>query len=104
MIRMALYIVRAKPKHELKELRQELDAGAISKLRPFGEALHYGLDNARVDGDRAVWVEEDYCSPPLAMERASVLDRYFDDITVESVGSEQEGWDRIEDKPRLWKD
>ena len=47
-------------------------------------------------------MEEDYCSPPLAMERASVLDRYFDDITVESVGSEEEGWNRMEGKPRLW--
>jgi hypothetical protein len=27
--------------------------------------------------------EEDYCSPPLAQERAAVLDTYFDDITVE---------------------
>jgi hypothetical protein len=100
---MALYIVRAKPKQGLQELRKELDAGAVAKLRPFGEALHYGLDNARVDQDHAVWVEEDYCSPPLAMERASVLDRYFDDITVESVSSEEEGWSRIEGKPRLWK-
>jgi hypothetical protein len=27
-------------------------------------------------------VEEDYCSPPLAMERESVLDQYFNDIEV----------------------
>jgi hypothetical protein len=27
--------------------------------------------------------EEDYCSPPLAQQRAAVLDTYFDDITVE---------------------
>ena len=99
---MALYLVRAKPKQDLHELRKELDNGAIAKLRPFGEALHYGLQNARTDEDHAVWVEEDYCSPPLAMERASVLDRYFDDISVESVGSEEEGWSRIENKPRLW--
>jgi hypothetical protein len=44
-----------------------------------------------------MWVEEDYCSPPLAMERESVLDRYFDDITVD-----QEGWNKIQDKPLLW--
>lgn len=100
---MALYLVRAKPKQDLQGLKKELDAGAISRLQPFGEALHYGLENARVDKDHAVWVEEDYCLPPLAMERASVLDRYFDDITVETVDSEQEGWERIENKPRLWK-
>ena len=32
-----------------------------------------------------MWVEEDYCSPPLAMGRELLLDRYFDDITVERV-------------------
>ena len=49
-----------------------------------------------------MWVEEDYCSPPLAMERESVLDRYFDDVTVERVKSEEDGWNKIQDKPLLW--
>ena len=39
-----------------------------------------------------MWVEEDRCSPPLAMERESVLDRYFDDVTVERVNSDEQGW------------
>jgi hypothetical protein len=47
-------------------------------------------------------VEEDYCSPPLAMEREAVLDHYFNDITVEKVKSEKEAWSRLNDKPRLW--
>jgi hypothetical protein len=47
-----------------------------------------------------MWVEEDCCSPPLAMEKESVLDRYF---AVERVKSEDEGWDKIQDKPLLWK-
>ncbi len=39
-----------------------------------------------VDEDgRAVWEEEDYCSPPLDQERTAVLDEYFDDIEVERV-------------------
>ena len=72
---MALYIVKARPKKALmKNLRQELDSGSISRLRPFGEELHHGLDNARIENDYAYWVEEDYCSPPLAIERTSVLD------------------------------
>jgi hypothetical protein len=29
-----------------------------------------------------MWIEEDYCSPPLPMERESVLDQYFNDIEV----------------------
>lgn len=36
------------------------------------------------------------------MERESVLDRYFDDITVDRVKFEGEGWDRISNKLDLW--
>jgi hypothetical protein len=76
----------------------------VSKLRQFGQTLHYGLQNARFDTNNsyAMWVEEGYCSPPLAMERESVLGRYFDDITVERVSSEEDGWKSIDDKPLLW--
>jgi hypothetical protein len=49
-----------------------------------------------------MWVEEDHCSSPLAMERESVLDKCFDDITVDQVRSEDEGWNKIQDKPSLW--
>ena len=38
----------------------------------------------------------------LAMERESVLDRYFDDITVQLIASEKEGFDRIAQFPGLW--
>lgn len=31
-----------------------------------------------------------------------VLDRYFDDITVERVDIEDDGWKKIEDNPLLW--
>lgn len=100
---MALYIVKAKPRKELmKSLREELDSGKISKLQPFGEELHHGLDNARIENGYAYWVEEDYCSPPLAMERASVLDRYFDDIAVEPIESDEKGWSKIKEKPAMW--
>ncbi len=43
-----------------------------------------------------------YCTPPLAMERESVLDRYFDDITVHLIASEKEGQDRIANISGLW--
>ena len=101
---MALYVVRAKPKGELMaDLKKELNSGKISKIRPFGEELQHGLENARMYAGYACWVEEDYCSPPLAMERKSVLDRYFEDITVERIESQEEGWNRIKDRPMLWK-
>ena len=89
---MAFYLVRAKPKKErLESLKEELDSGKISRMQPFGQALQYSLENARVDAenrDYALWIEEDYCSPPLAMEREGVLDRYFNDISVQRVESE----------------
>jgi hypothetical protein len=103
---MAFYLVRAKPKKELLEnLHEELRSGKISRMRPFGKALQYSLENARFDTEDsnfALWIEEDYCSPPLAMERESVLDRYFNNITVERVESEEKAWNRINNRPRLW--
>lgn len=100
---MTIYVVKAKPKEELlADLKQDISSGKIARLRPFGEELQHGLENARMFDGYAYWVEEDYCSPPLAMER-SVLDRYFDDIIVEQVESDEEGWNRIKNRPMLWK-
>ena len=104
---MAYYLVKAKYHKELlTELRTRLDSGEINKMRPFGTALQYSLDNARLDprgqGDSwAVWEEEDYCSPPLAQERAAVLDTYFTSLSVEKV-PQGKGWERIESLPKLW--
>jgi hypothetical protein len=104
---MAFYLVRARIRNELlKSLHEEMSSGKISKMRLFGRTLQYSLENARIDSEDsnfALWVEEDYCSPPLAMEKEEVLNRYFNDITVERVESEKEAWNRINDKPRLWK-
>lgn len=103
---MAYYLVRAKSDAErLEELRARLDRGEFEDVRPFGRALTGSLENARYDpeADEAVWEEEDYCSPPLAMERAAVLDEYFEDVSVERV-DRNEGWERIDALPSLWRD
>jgi hypothetical protein len=101
-IRMAYYLVRAKPNPErLAELHAQLGENAFINLRPFGKALTYSLTEARSQPDgTAVWEEEDYCSPPLAQERAAVLDRYFDEIKVEQVNA-GDGWKRIDRLPKL---
>jgi hypothetical protein len=90
---MAYFLVRAKPKPErLNELQGRLQEGAFIGLRPFGKALTHSLKEARTRSDGiAIWEEEDYCSPPLAEERAAVLDYYFDEISVERVDA-GEGW------------
>jgi len=102
---MAYRFVRARPKEaRLSELRDRLDAGEIDAMEPFGAAMTRSLTDAKFDPEtgEAVWVEEDYCSPPLAMERP-VLEEYFDEVTVvdEDV-PEAAGWARIADLPSLW--
>ncbi len=100
---MAHYLVRARvgPK-QLEELAGELEQRAFLALDPFGVSLTEGLEGARWESEGvAVWEEEDYCSPPLAMERAAVLDRYFDDLRVERVEL-GEGWRQIHELPRVF--
>lgn len=103
---MAYRFVRATPiRDRLPDLRERLDSGDIAEMEPFGRAMTRALERARVDPDtgEAVWVEEDYCTPPLAMER-EVLDDYFESVTVvEETVDEAAGWARIEDLPRLWE-
>ena len=100
---MAYYLVRAKADDRLmSELRVRLDSGEIGKMRPFGQALEYSLNNARIDAlGWAVWEEEDYCSPPLAQERAAVLDSYFSNLRTEPV-NEGQGWENIQHLPEFW--
>lgn len=65
----------------LIQLREPLDRGEIEQMELFGRAMTIVLENARFDPENsdAVWVEEDYCSPLLVMERAEVHDDYFTD-------------------------
>lgn len=100
---MAYWLVRAIPNGDLNELQTQLDRRAFDDVKPFGEALSAGLRGARVEPDgTAIWEEEDYCVPPLAQERAFILDRYFRDIRVEDVG-EGNGWKQIQHLPKLFE-
>jgi hypothetical protein len=100
---MAFYLVTALPKPgSMEELGERLGRDEFIALRPFGRALTHSLKHARLRRDGvAVWEEEDYCTPPLAEERAAVLDDYFHDLKVESV-SQGAGWQKIEELPRLF--
>lgn len=100
---MAHYLVSAVPKPgRMEELGERLGRDEFVSLRPFGRALTHSLKNARIRRDGvAVWEEEDYCDPPLAQERAAVLDDYFLDLRVEPIVSGQ-GWDKIGALPRLF--
>ncbi len=100
---MAHYLVTASPREELlPELRDKLAGDEFVTLRPFGRALSSSLRQARrLPNGKAMWEEEDYCQPPLAEERAAVLDDYFADLRVEPV-SQGAGWQKIEELPRLF--
>ena len=102
---MAYYLVKAKADEEqLPELKERLESDEIRQMRPFGQSLDYSLKNARVDEEGwAVWEEEDYCHPPLAMERAAVLDDYFNNLSVEKV-EKGAGWQKIEHLPPMWSE
>ena len=101
---MAYYLVTAKPiQSKMSNLRTWLDSGEIRAMRPFGQALQMGLDNARWQTEGvATWEEEDYCVPPLAQERAAVLDDYFTELNVQHV-NKGEGWKQIERLKMLWE-
>ena len=100
---MAYYLVRARPLWEkLDQLREKLDAGEIVRMRPFGRSLDDSLRRARLEDKQiAIWEEEDYCRPPLAQERAAVLDHYFTDLTVTPVTAGQ-GWAQLDGLPSMW--
>jgi hypothetical protein len=70
---MAHYLVTAKPKSDrLGDLLANLRKKVYAAMRPFGKTLTYSLQSARLRADGyATWEEEDYCSPPLAEERAA---------------------------------
>jgi hypothetical protein len=100
---MAFYLVSAVPKSQrLEELGRRLERDEFLAMQPFGRALTAALKRARIRRDGvAVWEEEDYCDPPLAQERAAVLDAYFGDLRVEAV-PKGEGWRRVAPHPPLF--
>lgn len=102
---MTHYLVTAYPDHtRLLDLHEELQDGEVAELSPFGQELDQALRRARLDpfSGKALWEEEDHCTPPLAAEREAVLDRYFEGIEVEEV-EPGEGWAEIEELPSLWQ-
>jgi hypothetical protein len=100
---MAHYLVSARPlAHRLTELEARLGKHAFLDLEPFGRELSSALAAARkFPNGTAVWEEEDYCRPPLAQERAAVLDYYFEGLQVQQV-EKGSGWELIAELPRLF--
>ena len=83
-----IYRVTARFKPETAtELRRRLDDGSIAAQQPDGEEIVASLNRAVVTGPNVVqWSEKCFCDTPLAHERATVFDRYFDGAFTEALG------------------
>ena len=65
------------------ELRERLDSGAIARQEPDGREIVASMERATVTADGTVsWSEVCYCSPPLAHERETVYDRFFEITSI----------------------
>jgi hypothetical protein len=96
---MALYRVTARLKEDrAAELRRKLDDGSIAAQKPDGQEMADAFGRAAVtESGEVCWSETCYCPTPLAHERATVLDRFFDNLTTEPI----EAYQRYEGRPFL---
>ena len=94
-----IYRVNARFKTDTAaELRRKLDDLSIASQQPDGQEMVDSLHRAVVSESGDVqWSELCYCDPPLAHERATTLDRYFDDIVTQPI----EDYQAYEGRPFL---
>ena len=65
---------------------ERLSDGTIQDLQPDGAEMVASMNRAVVSADGSVeWSEQCFCPTPLAHERATVLDTYFEDLSSELV-------------------
>ena len=73
------------------ELRRRLDDGSIAAQQPDGQEVVDSLHRAVISESGEVqWSELCYCDPPLAHERATILDHHFADIITQPIEDYQE--------------
>ena len=87
-----IYRVTARFKSETAvELSRRLNDGSIAAQQPDGEEIVASLNRAVFTGPNVVqWSEMCFCDTPLAHERATVFDHYFDDIATELIEDYEE--------------
>ena len=78
------YLVTARLKPgSASAFRAELTDGSIARQKPDGAEIVASMERAAVKPDGTVeWSEVCYCSPPLAHERETVYDRFFDHMSI----------------------
>jgi hypothetical protein len=68
------------------EFHRLLTDGTIESQKPDGEEIVASMNRAKIDEAGVVhWSEVCYCPTPLEHERATVYDRFFEDIQTEEV-------------------
>ena len=73
------------------DLRGKLNDGSIGAQQPDGQEIVESLHRAvRTATGMIKWTERCYCNPPLAHERSTVLDRYFDQLHTEAITKHEE--------------
>ena len=89
---MTIYRVTARLKAETAgALRRKLDDGSIAAQPPDGQEMVDAFGRATVTESGDVrWSETCYCPTPLAHERATVLDRFFENLTTEPIGKSKD--------------
>ena len=87
-----IYKVQARfDKSKAREFYEKLTDGTIQKQKPDGPSIIDGMNRAVIDESGLIlWSEICYCSPPLAHERATVLDHYFSEIETEEIDDYRE--------------
>jgi len=67
-----------------------LTDGTIAAQKPDGQEMVDSMGRAVIDdsGDVA-WSEVCYCPTPLAHERQTVLDNFFDDLTTQEIDAHE---------------
>jgi len=82
-----IYHVKARFKSETAaELFAKLTDGTVADQRPDGQELVASMKRAVINEDGlAEWSQMCLCPSPLLHERATVLDRHFDNIVTDPI-------------------
>ncbi len=73
------------------EFHRLLTDGTIKSQKPDGKEIVASMKRAKIDGKGIVrWSEVCYCPTPLAHERATVYDRFFNGIEATEIDSHVE--------------
>lgn len=80
------------------DLQRRLADGSIAAQLPDGQEIVDSLHRAVVTSSGDVqWSEMCFCDPPLAHERATILDHYFDGVAADPI----EAYEQFDGQPFL---